>query len=149
MIPETRNEVMREYAASTPENQNAGAEKTASPEMTPAEAEAKQEVLTEVKAGLRELHDYLQHDQAFQRGEVPDKAMLEKMMAQCGILGRMEPVPTQQLIGAIRKDEKFRNAGLPEFVEQGTKILDLWIHMKGLDRSATAELEAKRQQLDA
>lgn len=149
MIPEFRNEQMREGAPTAPENQSGGAEKPASAELYPEEAEAKQEVLSEVQEGLRMLHDYLQHDQSFQRGEAPDKPALEKMLAQCGILGTMEPVPTNQLIGAIRKDEKFRNSSLPEFVEQGTAILDLWIHMKGLGRGGTARLEAKRQQLDA
>ena len=120
MSLEVRRDSIRDYTTDSPENTAKDASSPTSAELSPEEAKAKQEVLTEVSEGLRTLHDYLQHDQSFQRGETPDEPALEKMLAQCGILGTMEPVLTNQPIGALRKDEKFRNAGLPEFVEQGT-----------------------------
>ena len=116
-------------------------------QLTENEQTAKEKVEKEARAGLLIFHEALQLELTQTKGKPPKSKKIDAILDQCGILANLTPVPRNSLIGAIKKDEKFRTAELEEFVKEGLGILDLWIHAEGLGQGSDLDLEEVRRRI--
>jgi hypothetical protein len=117
---------------------NEGKEEEPNAELAPEEKAEKEAVLEEFRQGLANLYNFLPHDK-----ESGEKEIIE-FIDQTN-LRDLYPLPKKELAEAVKK-EKLNMEPTEVFANRGLEILDIIIHIRGLNRAAEKRIENLNQE---